>query len=128
MEGLAMKLNYVIKFVGDMDRAVKFYRDILGLPLKFQSPAWSEFITGETVLGLHPASERNPEGSVELGFSTPDLEKSHQELVAKGVQFSMPPTKQDFGGLLARFLDLDGGYNSIAEHQASALPQGRLVD
>ena len=25
-----MKLNYVIEFVGDMDRAVKFYRDVLG--------------------------------------------------------------------------------------------------
>ena len=31
----AMKLSYVIKFVADMDRAVKFYRDVLGLPLKF---------------------------------------------------------------------------------------------
>jgi len=55
-----MKLNYVIEFVADMDRAVKFYRDALGLSLKFQSPGWSEFSTGETSLGLHPASEKNP--------------------------------------------------------------------
>ena len=41
-----MKFNYVIEFVTDMDRAVKFYRDALGLPLKFQSPGWSEFSTG----------------------------------------------------------------------------------
>ena len=109
-----MKLDYVIKFVGDMDRAVKFYRDTLGLPLKFQSPEWSEFATGETTLGLHPASEKNPAGSVELGFSTPELEKFHQEMVAQGVHFSMPPTKQDFGGLLARFLDSEGGFSSIA--------------
>ncbi len=52
-----MKLSYVIKFVGDMDRAVKFYRDVLGLPLKFESPGWSEFATGETTLALHPASK-----------------------------------------------------------------------
>jgi catechol 2,3-dioxygenase-like lactoylglutathione lyase family enzyme len=26
-----MKLSYVIKFVGDIDHAVKFYRDTLGL-------------------------------------------------------------------------------------------------
>ena len=32
-----MKLQYVIKFVADMDRAVTFYRDVLGLPLKFRS-------------------------------------------------------------------------------------------
>jgi len=93
-----MKLNYAIKFVGDMNRAVKFYRDVLGLPLKFESPGWSEFSTGETTLGLHPATEKNPAGSVELGFSVPDLQKSYEEMRAKGVHFSMPPTKQDFGG------------------------------
>jgi hypothetical protein len=27
---------------------VRFYRDMLGLPLKFESPGWSEFVTGET--------------------------------------------------------------------------------
>ena len=110
-----MKLNYVIKFVGDMDRAVKFYRDVVGLPLKFQSPGWSEFATGETTLGLHPASQNNPAGTVELGFSVGDLEKFHQEMTAKGVQFTMPPTKQDFGGTLAQFVDSEGGRCSVAE-------------
>src|ERR1700755_3096966 len=100
-----MKLNYVIEFVGDMDPAVKFYRDVLGLPLKFQSPGWSEFSTGETSLALHPASEKNPAGSIELGFNVADLEKFHQEMSDKGVEFSMPPTKQDYGGFLAQFLD-----------------------
>lgn len=109
-----MKLNYVIKFVGDMDRAVRFYRDVIGLPLKFESPGWSEFSTGETVLGLHPASPQNPAGSVELGFSVPDLEKFHKEMTAKGVQFTMPPKKQDFGGMLAQFVDSEGGRCSVA--------------
>jgi len=45
-----VQLSYVIEFVGDMDRAVKFYRDVVGLPLKFQSPGWSEFST----LGIRP--------------------------------------------------------------------------
>ena len=110
-----MKLGYVIKFVGDMDRAVKFYRDTLGLPLKFQSPEWSEFATGETTLGLHPASEKNPAGSVELGFGTPDLQKFYEEMGAKGVQFTMPPTKQDFGASLAQFVDSEGGHCSVGE-------------
>ena len=46
-----MKLNYAIKFVADMDQAIDFYRDSLGLELKFQSPFWSEFATGTTVSG-----------------------------------------------------------------------------
>jgi len=109
-----MKLNYVIKFVANMDRAVKFYRDVLGLPLKFQSPGWSEFETGDTILGLHPASQKNLAGAVELGFNDPDLDKFHEEMKAKGVQFSMPPTKQDFGGLLAQFVDSEGAPCSVS--------------
>jgi len=110
-----MKLGYVIKFVGDMDRAVKFYRDTLGLPLKFQSPEWSEFITGETTLALHIASEKNPAGAIELGFTTPALEKFYGELQARGVRFSMPPTKQDFGGSLAQFIDSEGARCTLGE-------------
>ncbi|PJF32830.1 MAG: glyoxalase, partial [Phototrophicales bacterium] len=33
-----MRINYVIVFVSEMKRSVLFYRDILGLPLKFESP------------------------------------------------------------------------------------------
>src|SRR5215475_7630362 len=114
-----MKLNYVIEFVADMDHAVKFYRDVLGLPLKFESPGWSEFATGETSLALHPASEKNPAGSIELGFNVTDLRKFYQEMSTKGVQFSMPPTKQDFGGILAQFVDSEGRRCSIAEEAPS---------
>lgn len=109
-----MKLAYAIHFVADMDRAVAFYRDTLGLPLKFASPHWSEFDTGQTTLALHPASEKNPPGGIELGFSVADLAKFHQELSAKGVTFSMPPSKQDFGGELARFVDSEGANVSVS--------------
>ena len=93
---------------------MKFYRDALGLPLKFESPGWSEFATGETTLALHPASQKNPAGTVELGFTVPDLQKYHEDMIARGVQFTMPPTKQDFGGLLAQFADSEGGNCSVA--------------
>ena len=109
-----MKLTYVIKFVGDMDRAVAFHRDTLALPLKFTSPHWSEFATGETTLALHPASEKNPPGSVELGIGVPDLQKFYEDMSAKGVAFSMPPTKQDYGGMLAQFVDSEGGRVSVS--------------
>ena len=115
-----MKLSYVIEFVADMDRAVRFYRDVLGLPLKFQSPSWSEFSTGETSLALHPASENNPAGSIELGFNVADLAIFHREMTEKGVQFGMPPTKQDFGGILAQFVDSEGRRCSVAEETSAA--------
>jgi catechol 2,3-dioxygenase-like lactoylglutathione lyase family enzyme len=36
MEGT--QFRYVIKFVTDMNKAIKFYRDTLGLQLRFESP------------------------------------------------------------------------------------------
>jgi len=112
-----MKLSYVIKFVSDMDRAVRFYRDVLGLSLKFESPGWSEFAMGEITLALHPASAKSPSGAVELGFTVSNVEEFHQNMVGKGVRFSLPPTKQDFGGVLAQFADSEGGYCSVGEQQ-----------
>src|SRR2546423_1420423 len=87
-----MRLNYAIKFVGDMDTAVAFYRDTLGLTPTFQSPFWSEFDTGETTLALHPASEENPAGSVQLGLGTTDLDNFHASGEAEGLVFTSPPT------------------------------------
>lgn len=111
---MTLKLAYVIEFVADMDRAVKFYRDVVGLPLKFQSPGWSEFTTGETTLALHPASDKNPAGKIDLGFNVSDLQKLYVEMQAKGVRFLMPPTKQDFGNTLAQFADSEGARVSVS--------------
>ncbi len=110
---MAPKVSYAILFVADMERAVRFYRDTLGLALKFQSPDWSEFATGETTLALHRASEKNPVGKVELGFSVADLQDFYKEMSAKGVKFPMPPAKQDFGGMLAQFTDSEGAHISV---------------
>jgi len=89
-----MKLAYAIKYVADMNRAVKFYRDVLGLPLKFESPEWSELVTGETTLALHAATTRHSPGAVELGFTVADMQNSYQDLSAKGVRFSRPTPKR----------------------------------
>jgi lactoylglutathione lyase len=80
-----------------MNKAVKFYRIILGLRLKFESPGWSEFVTGETTLALHPVSDKNPAGKVELGFTVADVEAFYRDMSAKGVLFRMPPKKAAWG-------------------------------
>src|SRR5262250_591307 len=110
--------RYAIKFVADMDKAVKFHRDVLGLKVKFESPGWSEFVTGKTTLALHAASDKNPAGKVELGFTVADVEVFYRDLSAKGVLFSMPPKKQDFGGVLAQFVDSEGAHCSVGAEAA----------
>ena len=83
---MAIKLGYAIHFVSDMDRAVAFYRDTVGLELKFSSPEWSEFATGTTTLALHPASAENPAGTTHLGLHSDDIAGVHRSLTAAGVR------------------------------------------
>jgi len=109
-----MRLAYAIKFVADMDAAIAFHRDTLGLPLKFQSPFWSEFSTGETTLALHPASDRNPAGSVQLGYQTADLDLLHAEREANRLVFTQPPVSQH-GSKIARFTGSEGEECSLGE-------------
>ena len=112
------QLRYAIKFVAAMDKAVKFYRDVLGLQLKFESPGWSEFVAGATTLALHPASDKNPAGKVELGFTVAHVEAFYRDMSTKGVLFTMPPKKQDFGGALAQFVDSEGAHCSVGAEAA----------
>src|SRR5262245_38785724 len=70
----SMRINYAIIFVSDMKRSVAFYRDVLGIPLRFESPHWSEFANEGETLALHAAKFELEEalsgagGSYRLGF------------------------------------------------------------
>jgi catechol 2,3-dioxygenase-like lactoylglutathione lyase family enzyme len=108
-----MRLNYAIKFVADMDKAIAFYRDTLGLELKFASPFWTEFATGETTLALHPASDENPAGSVQLGLGTDDLPGFYVRRDELGISFTQMPTEMH-GTQIARVRDIDGAEISIS--------------
>jgi catechol 2,3-dioxygenase-like lactoylglutathione lyase family enzyme len=108
-----MRLTYAIKYVADMETAIAFYRDTLGLELKFQSPFWSEFSTGDTVLALHPASEENRPGSVELGFAVDDLGDFYARREELGVHFTREP-KQMHGVHIAGIRDPDGAQVSVS--------------
>ena len=110
---MTIKLGYAIHFVADMDRAVSFYRDTLGLTLKFASPGWTEFATGETTLALHPASVQNPAGSTHLGFTSTGVETLYRELMGKGVTFTRAPAPEH-GVLLAEFVDTEGARCSLS--------------
>ena len=105
--------TYAIKFVADMDAAVAFYQDTLGLTVRFATPFWSEFDTGGTTLALHPASEANPPGRVQLGFATPDLPGVYAGREAAGFTFTQAPV-DEHGTLLSRVLDCEGAEVSLS--------------
>ncbi len=117
--------------VSDMARSIGFYRDKLGLQLKSETPEWTEFQTGTTILALHgggrpktPQEHGKPEnyaGSCSIGFNVENLQKKYEELKSKGVWFVMPPTAREGEGIkLAVCLDPDGLPISIAEPTTTA--------
>lgn len=118
-----MRVSYAIIFVSDMRRSVVFYRDVLGLPLKFESPGWTEFATQGATLALHasqvPSSgpdnpEQVPAGRCRPGLSVPNLDEFHHKLVAANVPCVQEP-KHVFGVRLAQYLDPDGLGISVSE-------------
>src|SRR5690349_19922012 len=101
-------------YVTDMDRAVSFYTDVLGLRVVFRAGNhWVSIDAGSgLMLGLHPASGRGPvpghPGSITVGLSVDEpIERVMGSLTDRGVSFSGPVL--DEGILkLAFFTDPDG--------------------
>ena len=114
---MAPSVTYVIEFVGDMDRAVQFYRDVVGLPIRFQSPGWSEFQTGPTSFALHPASEKNPAGEDRNGVRGAGPPDVLRRAARKAVTFPTAPKKREYGGVLAQLQDSEGASVTVSKQQ-----------
>lgn len=119
-----MRVNYAIVFVSDMQRSVAFYRDVIGLPLKFDSPEWSEFATEGATLALHRAELPStatgeaalPAGHCRPGLSVPDLDAFHLRMMDHDVVCTQQP-KDLFGARIAQYLDPDGLAMSVSEER-----------
>src|ERR1700742_151593 len=88
---MAAHLAHVISFVDDLDAAVAFYRDVIGLSLRLHTPHWVEFETGATTLALHPATADAPSGTVKIGLGLPELETISRQLAARSESFTRKP-------------------------------------
>jgi lactoylglutathione lyase len=99
-----------------MDKSIKFYRDVLELPVKNTSAEWVEFFSSGTVLALHPSKNkaRTKNSGVLVGFMVSNLESVANKLKEKHVEFFKQPKEESFGKH-AIIMDPDGHLISIAE-------------
>jgi methylmalonyl-CoA/ethylmalonyl-CoA epimerase len=103
--------------VHDVDRAVRFYRDALGVPFLFAAPPRLAFFDcgGVRLMLSTPETGFDHPGSV-LYFAVDDIKEAHDALQARGVVFSGEPHKiatlADREVWLAEFRDTEG--NSLA--------------
>jgi methylmalonyl-CoA/ethylmalonyl-CoA epimerase len=119
------RIHQIAQPIADIDRAVAFYRDALGLPLLFTAPpSLAFFDCGGVRLMLSPPSPGHDHPGSVLYFAVEDIQGVHAALAGRGVVFSDAPKKiatlVDREVWLAPFADTEG--NSLALMSEPRLP------
>jgi len=115
------KADYVMIMVSDMKRSMAFYRDVLGLRVRFESPEWSELDTGATTIALHGGGKSGAKdhalaGTATIGFHVTDLDAIATQLRERGAHFVKEPEDRPGEPIrLAVIADPDGLEISIAQ-------------
>jgi predicted enzyme related to lactoylglutathione lyase len=111
------RIHQISMRVHDVDRAVRFYRDALGVPFLFAAPPQLAFFDcgGVRLMLSTPEPGFDHPGSV-LYFAVDDIAEAHAALKARGVVFNTEPHKiatlADREVWLADFKDSEG--NTLA--------------
>ncbi|MGE0363573.1 MAG: VOC family protein [Vicinamibacterales bacterium] len=111
------RIHQIAQPIKDLDRAVAFYRDALGVPLLFTAPpALAFFDCGGVRLMLSPPSPGHDHPGSVLYFAVADITAAHRALSDRGVVFTEAPKKiatlPDREVWLAPFTDTEG--NTLA--------------
>src|SRR5262245_3977268 len=118
-------LLHVILYVQDMDAQVRFYRDVLELPIRFpqglenyQNEFWVEFETGVCSLVLHGGGQKRlGQDSPKVSFSVSDIELSRAALLQRGIKIGDVRSPAP-GVQVADGFDPEGNPFSIDQHEA----------
>ena len=89
-EGLS-SIGQVRVAVRDVERAVAFYRDTLGMPFLFQFPGMAFFDLNGTRLMLVDPESRDFGGKSVIYYRVGDIGQAHAALTERGVEFSDAP-------------------------------------
>jgi catechol 2,3-dioxygenase-like lactoylglutathione lyase family enzyme len=122
-------------YVSDMDAAVRFYTDVLGLKLTNRfGNHWATVLAGKTLLvGLHPWKEKYPppgtKGSVQIGLIVSQGETIQQlatRLRGHGVAVSGIIESQE--GNYLTFEDPDGNPIYVGDWDYTSEPEPREAE
>ena len=125
------RLAYSILFVSDLERSIRFYRDVIGLPFKFSNESYAEFATEGAKFALyHRGHLRDllgrdvPSGEVpwpqgEVAFFVDDPDTEHERLQGAGVDVLAPPTDRPWGERTLHVSDPDGNVVELTRPKAN---------
>jgi predicted enzyme related to lactoylglutathione lyase len=105
---LVSRLNVVYLYVTDMERSLRFYRDLLGLPLEGDGH-WAEATLDGVRFALHALDGEPVElssGTVRIDFEVSDVDTAAGRARAAGAE--VRETMRDAWGSAVEVVDPDG--------------------
>lgn len=103
--------------VSDLDEAVRFYGDALGLAKKYQFRDYAGFECGGVEIGLKTWGELEPprEGEPCIDLAVRSVDLAYGTLSSKGVEFIKGPHDAQWRARIAVFRDPDGNTLQLTE-------------
>lgn len=121
-------LRYVILFVEDLERALRFYVEAVGLEVRHRAEGYAELAVdgpkfallerGRVAEMLGREEALSPPAGAhdgEVAFIVEDADAVYSELLGRGVGFACAPTDRPWGQRTAYFRDPDGHLIEIAQ-------------
>ncbi|MBI3998215.1 MAG: VOC family protein [Armatimonadetes bacterium] len=104
------RIPYITLWARNFQATVRFYRDVLGLPVEYEDESFVQFATEGTRLYVHSMREAPPlrPHTVEIHFEVPDVDTAAAALREKGVAFEQPPQNMPWGTRQAWCRDPEG--------------------
>ncbi len=121
-----LSFDAVFYYVTDMEAAIAFYRDTLGLPLVSQTSIARFDLDGVLIelVPLPPGTVVPGSGNARLCFSVANLQETLEQMHACGLATSKIKEKKD--GKLAFFRDPDGNELCLWEDVRAENPLGTV--
>ena len=106
--------------VSDMDRALEFYHETLGLPVALVAKMFNHAEVGPeeplTKIGMHSDGKKSKKKRrTGIVFDTDDIFALCKRLQEQGVKFTLKPTEMPWGGVVADFLDPDNNELEVVQ-------------
>ena len=109
-------LGYVILYTSNLAASVAFYRDVVGLPLKFEDAGYAEFATSGSRFALYEqrrarwltGREVTPGPAAEVVFEVGDVDAEARRLAALGAPILTGPADRPWGHRTLHVADPDG--------------------
>lgn len=110
-------------FVSDLEAAREFYEKALGWPLKGRDEGWLYFEPGTIGVVLELVHPGHPEDDglvgrfTGLSLTSEDIQADYEKLKGLGVCFTHAPSRREWGGWLADFMDVSGNTLTLVQRR-----------